>query len=45
MWEFEIMYLETGETDIIHGYNIEDACMRCGIDIEEIDVLFSEYID
>lgn len=45
MWEFEIMFIETGETDIIYGYNIEDACMRSGIDIDCIDILFSEYID
>lgn len=45
MWEFEIMFVDTGETDIIHGYNIQDACNRCGIDINTIEVLFSEYID
>ncbi len=45
MWEFEIMYVDTGETDIIYGYNIADACMRNDIDIECIEVLFSEYVD
>lgn len=49
MWEFEIMDIETGETDIIYGYNIEDACMRndidIDIDIDCIEVLYSEYVD
>lgn len=44
MWEFQIMFIDTEETDIIYGYDIEDACMREGIYIDDIEVVCSEFI-
>lgn len=45
MYEFEILVLETGERDIIQGYNFVDACARFGLDPSEVEVLFQEYVD
>lgn len=45
MWEFEILYLETGDHDIIYGYNFVDACIRNDLDPDLVECLHSEYVD
>lgn len=45
MYEFEVLFILTGERDIIHGYNFIDACARSGIDPETVEVLYQEYVD
>lgn len=45
MYEYEILFLETGERDIIFGYSFEDACIRSNIDPYEVQVLGYDYMD
>lgn len=45
MYEYTLAHLTTHELEIIHGYNLEDACDRCGIVIEKYEILWEDYID
>ena len=45
MWEYEILFLETGDTDIIYGYSFIDACARNDIDPDCVECLHYEYVD
>jgi hypothetical protein len=45
MWSFYIRYKNTGERDIIFGYNWRDACRRSSLDPEatNIECLMQDY--
>lgn len=46
MWYFEILFCDTGDTKIILGYSLKDACRKAGIkEDENIRVLISEFED
>ena len=46
MYEYEIRYLATGETDFLHGYSIKDLHRRYpNIDPHTYVIIAREYID
>ena len=45
MWEYEVQFIDTGEIELIYGYNFIDACAKADIDIDEVECLSYEYID
>lgn len=45
MYEYEIMFITTGEITLIYGYNFDDACMRSNIDPACVECLMFSYVD
>lgn len=45
MWEIDIRNKETDETQLIYGYNLEDAFQRYNLKSEEWIVVNEFYVD
>lgn len=45
MYEFEVQHIHCGETMIIFGYSIYDACRRSNLDPNLWNVILMEYVD
>lgn len=45
MWEYYIMYKDTGEKDCIFGYNEADAARRASLLPSQYTVLMRTYVD
>lgn len=45
MIEFGIKNIHTKEENIIFGYNVADAYRRAGLDMNEWNTTYCEYID
>lgn len=45
MWEFEVL-IKGKQRDFIFGYNLEDACRRSKLELEEINYIYhQDFID
>ena len=45
MLEYGIFNLHTDEEKVIYGYNFENACNRAGLNPDDWDIIYREYID
>ena len=45
MWSIEIMHKVTGETDLLMGYDFEDACRRNNLNPDDYRCLGRWYED
>lgn len=45
MYEFHIQHIACNDTDIIFGYDFNDACRRSKFDPEEWQIIMQEYVD
>ena len=45
MYEFHIYHFITGERYIIFGYNLQNACLRSGLNPKDWIVDIVEYVD
>ena len=45
MLEYGIYNLRTDEEMVIYGYNFDNACKRAGLNPEEWQIIYREYVD
>lgn len=45
MTEYGISNIHTNEENIIFGYSFADACRRAKLNVDNWEIIYSEYID